>query len=88
VKFEVRLSDRAAKDIDRLNRKTQLRMLSRLDRIAEAPYEPRFSSGLSHLGGLRKSRIGGWRIIFSVDEAGKIVNVVTVERRGQVYHRI
>lgn len=88
MKFEVRLSDRAAKDIDRLNRKTQLRMLSRLDQIAEAPYEPQFSSVLSHQGGLRKSRVGGWRIIFSVDVGSKTVSVVTIERRGQVYQRI
>jgi mRNA interferase RelE/StbE len=88
VKYEVRLSDRAAKDLDRLNRKTQQRMLSRLDQIADAPREPRFSSALSHQGGLRKSRVGGWRIIFAVDEKSKTVNVVTVERRGQVYHRI
>jgi mRNA interferase RelE/StbE len=88
VRFEVRLSDRATKDIDRLDRKTQLRMLSRLDQISEKPYEPRFSSVLSHQGGLRKPRVGGWRIIFTVDEGSKSGNLVTVERRGQVYHRI
>jgi mRNA-degrading endonuclease RelE of RelBE toxin-antitoxin system len=68
VRYEVRLSDRAAKDLDRLNRKTQLRMLNQR--------------------GLRKSRVGAWRIIFGVDPTSNTVNVLTVERRGQVYHRI
>jgi mRNA-degrading endonuclease RelE of RelBE toxin-antitoxin system len=58
VRYEVRLSDRAAKDLDRLNRKTQLRMLNRLDQIAEAPHDPRFSGVLTNQGGLRKSRVG------------------------------
>ena len=84
----VRLSSRAAKDLDRLNRKTQLRILGRLEQIAEAPYEPRFSSGLSHRESLRKSRVGGWRIIFTIDDENRTVNVVTIERRGQVYQRI
>ena len=88
MKYEVRLSDRAAKDLDRLNRKTQQRILSRLEQIAEARYDPRFSSALSHQGNLRKSRVGGWRIIFSLDDENRIVYVVTIERRGQVYHRI
>jgi mRNA interferase RelE/StbE len=63
-------------------------MLNRLDQFAEAPLDPRFSSVLTHQGGLRKSRVGGWRIIFAVDEERKAVSVVTIERRGQVYKRI
>ena len=86
--YRVRLSNRAAKDLDRLNRGTQERILSRLDQLAEAPIDPRFSNLLTNRGGLRKSRVGGWRIIFSVGEESNTVDVVTIERRGQVYQRI
>ena len=86
--YEVRLSNRAAKDLDRLDRGAQQRILNRLEQLAEAPGDPRLSSFLTNQGGLRKSRVGGWRIIFSLDEGGRIVNVVTVERRGQVYQPI
>ena len=85
---QVRLSNRAAKDLDRLNRGTQERMLSRLEQLAEAPNDPRFSNLLANQGGLRKSRVGGWRIIFSLDQGSKSIDVVTIERRGQVYQRI
>jgi mRNA interferase RelE/StbE len=88
VTCQVRLSNRAAKDLDRLNRGTQERILNRLDQLAEAPDDPRFSNLLTNRGGLRKSRVGGWRIIFSVNHDRKTVHVVTIERRGQVYHRI
>jgi len=32
--------------------------------------------------------VGGWRIVLAVDEDQRILNVVTIERRGQVYQRI
>ena len=88
MSYQVRLSNRAAKDLDRLDRLAQHRVLNRLDQLAEAPGDPRFSSPLTNQGGLRKSRVGGWRIILSVNEGGRTVDVVTVERRGQVYQRI
>ena len=85
MRYEVRLSGRAAKDLDCLNRETQQRMVKRLEQIGEAPRDPRLSRMLTSQGGLRRSRVGGWRIIYAVDEEGKTVDVVTIERRGQVY---
>ena len=85
---EVRLSRRAAADLNGLNRDTQKRILKRLEAIAEVPFDPRLSTRLTNEGGLRKSRVGGWRIIFLVDVDQNVVSVVTIERRGQVYQRI
>jgi mRNA interferase RelE/StbE len=88
VNYQVRLSNRATRDLDHLSRNTRDRVLKRLDQLAEDPRDPRFSAPLAGKGGLRKSRVGGWRIIFSVEEAVKVVAVVTIDRRGQVYHRV
>jgi mRNA interferase RelE/StbE len=88
VSYEVRLSSRAAKDLDRVGRDTRERMLERLNRIAEAPRDPRLSSPLTAKGDLRKSRLGGWRMIFSIEDEIKVVAVVTIELRGQAYQRI
>jgi mRNA interferase RelE/StbE len=88
VRYEVRLSNRAAKDLDRLDSSARQRVLHRLEQIAEAPLAPRLSGSLTHQDGLRKSRVGGWRIVFTVDEENRIVHVVTIELRGQVYQRI
>jgi len=88
VSYEVRLSNRASRDLDRLGQEVLGRVFRRLEQLAEAPYNPRFSTRLTNRGELRKSRVGGWRIIFFVDETGKALQVVTVERRGQVYRRI
>lgn len=62
--------------------------MKRLARLAEDPFEGRLSAPLANKGSLRKSRVGGWRIIFSADEGARTLDVVTIERRGQVYRRI
>ena len=88
MSYEVRLSHRAAKDLDAMGRDTRERILRRLDQLGESPRDARTSSLLTNLAGLRKSRVGGWRVIFAVDDDTRIGNVVTIERRGQVYRRI
>jgi mRNA-degrading endonuclease RelE of RelBE toxin-antitoxin system len=57
-------------------------------KLAEDPFDQRISSPLTNQEGLRKSRVGAWRIIFTVDEPERIVFIVMIERRGQVYQRI
>jgi mRNA interferase RelE/StbE len=79
VKYPQKLSARAVKDLDSLDRIAQL---------ADAPYNPKLSIKLTNQGGLRRSRVAGWRIIFLVDDRAKELSVVTIERRGQVYGRI
>lgn len=88
MKYEIRLSHRAERDLDRLDKPTQRRIVRRLEQLAEDPYDPRLSARLSGEGSLRKSRVGAWRIICQAIEETKIVYVVMIERRGQVYKRI
>jgi mRNA-degrading endonuclease RelE of RelBE toxin-antitoxin system len=64
-----------------MGRDTRERILRRLDQLGESPRDARTSSLLTNLAGLR-------RVIFAVDDDTRIVNVVTIERRGQVYRRI
>ena len=35
--------------------------------------------------GIRKSRVGGWRILFTADREAKVIYILTVDTRGQVY---
>lgn len=88
MRYRVELSHRAARDLDRLGRDVQERMMKRLEQIAQDPRDARLSGPLTGQGGLRKSRVGGWRMLFTVDDEKQLLNVVTIERRGQVYQRI
>ncbi len=62
--------------------------MRRLEQLAQDPHNARFSMPLTHQGALRRSRVGGWRIIFTVDDEDRLLNVVMIERRGQVYQRV
>jgi mRNA interferase RelE/StbE len=86
MRYEIRLSNRAARDLDGLDRRARQRIDGRLEQLAADPSDRRFSKELTNQRGLRSSRVGGWRIIFKVD--GGHVFVVMIERRGQVYRRI
>jgi len=85
VRFRVYLSHEAEKVLERLDRPAERRIRARLLQLADDPFDPRLSSPLTERAGVRKSRVGGWRILFTVDRDQMIVNVVTVDTRGQVY---
>ena len=71
MKYKVILSAKAMKMLDRLDRKTEQRLQARFDQLAANPLDPRLSSKLQTVSGLYYSRVGDWRIIYGVREAGQ-----------------
>jgi len=59
-------------------------MLQRLEQIAADPYGP-YTKPLTNAANLRAARVGGWRIVFSVDEEAHAVNVSAIGPRGEIY---
>lgn len=85
MKFRVSVSHEAKKTLDRLDRHSERRLRARFAQLGDDPFDPRLSSPLTERPDVRKSRVGGWRILFTVDRDAMVVNVVTVDTRGQVY---
>jgi mRNA interferase RelE/StbE len=85
VSYSVDLSREAEKLLDRLDRPTERRLGLRISQLAENPFDPRLSSALVDRVHIRKSRVGGWRILFTVDRDAKVIYVLTIDTRGQVY---
>jgi mRNA interferase RelE/StbE len=85
VRYRVSLAHEAEKVLDRLDRPTERRIRVRLVQLAEDPFDPRLSAPLVERDGARKSRAGGWRILFSVDRDARVIYVLTIDTRGQVY---
>jgi mRNA interferase RelE/StbE len=84
VNYAVRIGHEAEKILDRLDRTTERRIL-RIVQLAGDPFDPRLSSPLVERAGIRKSRVGGWRILFTVDRDAVVIYVLTIDTRGQVY---
>lgn len=83
--LRVELSREAEKALDRLDRVLERRIRRRLRELAEAPFDPRLSKLLTGVGDLRSSRVGDWRILFTVNETDQAVQVLAIRPRGQAY---
>ncbi|MFN0102791.1 MAG: type II toxin-antitoxin system RelE family toxin [Bryobacteraceae bacterium] len=87
MSYRVVLAHEAEKILDRLDRPTERRIRTRFAQLAEDPFDPRLPAPLTERAGVRKSRVGGWRILFLVDRDADTLSIVTVDTRGQVYKR-
>jgi mRNA interferase RelE/StbE len=85
VNFRVSLVHEAEKVLDRLDRPTEKRLRARFVQLAVDPFDPRLSAPLADRPGIRKSRVGGWRILFSVDRGARVIYILAIDTRGQVY---
>ena len=88
MNYRVDLSNEAIKTLSRLDRPTESRVRARLRELAENPFNPRIGKLLRHAGGRRSSWAGDWRIIYTVDREQKVINVLAIRSRGQVYRRL
>ena len=85
MNFRVSVVHEAEKILDRLDRPTEQRVRARFVQLAVDPFDSRLSAPLADRPGIRKSRGGGWRVLFTVDREAKVIYILTVDTRGQVY---
>ncbi len=85
MNFRVSAAREAEKLLDRLDRQTEQRIRARFVHLSIDPFDPRISAPLTGRPGIRKSRVGGWRILFTVDLEARVIYILTVDTRGQVY---
>ena len=88
MNFAARFSDEARKYFRRLDQPTQRRIVDRAEELQMDPFDPRISKPMTEASGKRSSRVGGWRIIYTVNKEDREVRVLLIEPRGQVYRRL
>ena len=82
------LTAKAMRELERLDRKTEKRVQSRLDELAANPLDPRISNKLEMSEGKRYSRVGDWRIVYEIKESERTLFVITVQHRSRVYKEL
>ena len=87
MSYRIELSREAARYLRHLSRSDQERMARRIAQIATDPYGP-YTKPLTNLAGCRAARVGGYRIIFTVDDKAQVVHISDIGPRGQVYRRV
>ena len=84
--YEVRLRPAARRQLERLERVVQLRLIEAMAGLAEQP-RPAGVKALQGLPGLLRLRGGSYRVLYQVNDDRLLVLVLTLGHRRDVYRR-
>ena len=88
MSYQAGLSREAAKRLDRLDRATYQRIERRLYELKANPFDSRISKPLTGVESMRSSRVGGWRILYTVDRSFQTIYIVAIRPRGEAYKKL
>jgi mRNA-degrading endonuclease RelE of RelBE toxin-antitoxin system len=80
--LSIRVSGDAAKVLKRAPQDVRARLLLKIQEIAGNPLL-KGSEALFGFDGLRRARVGGWRIVYSWTK--DVLQIEAIGRRGQIY---
>ena len=83
--YHVEFSRHARSYFRRQDRQTQARLGAEIDRIAEDPHREEYRELAGKPAGWRRARVGSYRIVFAVEDTVRIVEIVRIGPRGDVY---
>jgi mRNA interferase RelE/StbE len=86
-RYKVDVHHKAARAILELPRPDQVRVARKIDLLAEEP-RPEGVEKLTDTRNGYRIRSGDYRIVYTVDDAILVVNVVRVAHRREVYRRM
>ena len=87
--YKIKTTPTFDEDLKKLDRQVAERVLEKIEHLASYPGLIRFPIKYlpKHLAGLKKYRIGNWRIYLWVDHKQKEIILYGVEHRGEAYKR-
>ena len=88
MSYQAKLSREAVKRLERLDQATYARIERRLYELKANPYDPRISKPLKGSEGMHSSRVGAWRIVYTIHETAKTIYVVAIRPRGEAYREL
>ena len=83
MSYSIRIKRSAAKELRRLSPQDRRRLVAAIDRLADEPFAGSVLKG--EFSGLRRLRVGQYRIIYEAVHRELTVLVVRVGHRGSVY---
>lgn len=86
-RYDVQLSKGAAKELRKLDRPVQARILAVLTLLQDEP-RPSTVKALSGHAGYLRVRVGDYRIVYTVEDDRLVVLVLAVGHRGEIYRTL
>ena len=85
MRYVIRIKESAARELQRIERSDRERLIAAIDRLAENPFAGSALKG--ELRGLRRIRVGDYRLIYEVREQDLVVLVLRAAHRREAYRR-
>ena len=85
MNFSIQIKRSAARELQRVAKRDHTRLVEAIDRLAETPHLGTALKG--DFRGLRRLRIGDYRVIYEVRDDELIVLIVRVAHRRDAYRR-
>ena len=85
MSFSIRIKGSAAKELERIGKVDRSRLVEAIERLSESPFQGNALRG--ELRGLRRLRVGDYRVLYEVRDDMLTVLVVRVAHRRDVYRR-
>ena len=85
VRYSIQIKKSALKELRKLPQSDRPRLIAAIDQLAEQPHTGKLLKG--DLSGLRRLRIGNYRIIYEVDEGKVLILILRVAHRKSSYRK-
>ena len=85
MSFSIRIKESAAKELRRVAKTDRTRIVAAIDRLVETPHLGAALKG--DLRGLRRLRVGDYRVVYEIRDEELVVLVVRVAHRRDAYRR-
>ena len=85
MSYRVEIQRSAKKELEGIPNPDQQRVVDAIRQLEENPHAGRVLRG--ELQGLRRTRVGSWRVLYEVDDDASIVSILRVARRRDAYRR-
>ena len=85
--YEILLQRQATRYYKRCGRDIAWRLAACFTELEENPYGPDTKALRGKLQGSRRCRVGGLRVVYEVHEEAKVVHVLAILPRGNVYKK-
>lgn len=83
--YKVILDKRVKKRLNRFSKDQYRRASQAIWNLADFPFKGDLKKFKSQYPRLYRLRIGGWRVLFQVDEKTKEIRVFKIDTRGDIY---
>lgn len=83
MSYSIKIKQSAAKALQKLTREDQLRIISAIDQLQTNPAAGSVLKG--EFAGLRRIRIGTYRVVYETQEQELVILVIRIGHRRDVY---